>query len=171
MSWRIALSKQRSRFWRWTLVLSALTWCIGWCLMIFVDVETVIGSGPILFLLGVMLLITQIPLTKRSRATALLGGLNVLLPILFTSLVNLLHWSPSDAELPFGIMGSLAILITVPLTRKSWQHSKSMRPAWLCQHCGYPLINLTSETCPECGEVFDIQVVNQSHFDSQQISD
>jgi hypothetical protein len=85
-------------------VLALLCCAVGWALLAFVDVETVVVSGPVLFVLGLVLIVAG-GVTRSWRAVGF-GAAHVGVCILFVALVNLRHWSPRQAEAPFTIMGS-----------------------------------------------------------------
>lgn len=138
---------------RWLLVAGAASCAIGYLVMILVDVETVMGSGPVLFLLGVALMVVGAHL-ERWRAFAV-GLAHVCICILFTVLVNSLNWSPGEAYPPFALMGGVYTLAMVPLSL--WLASRIPREAQpdACVHCGYLLYGLTEPRCPECGHEFD----------------
>lgn len=90
---------------RVTLVLAWLCCVIGWACIAWIDVETVIGSGPLLLALGAVLLIGGLRL--RRPAFWVLGSAHCAICILFVMIVNFLSWSPGEATWPFTIMGGI----------------------------------------------------------------
>lgn len=162
------LSRQKT--WRYALILSLLTWLVGWVLMVLVDVETVMGTGPVMFTLGITLLAAH---KKRFtwHPANVHAWMNILTPLWFTLLVNVFSWSPTRATVPFNIMGTILIFISVPLAVGAWFKQPQHFQAWQCQTCGYPLINLNGDTCPECGVGYDAQKVNDAMVDLDEVVD
>ena len=118
-----------SRTWR-TIVLVchllALSCCvIAWLLILLVDVESVIGTGPALFALGLLLIIGGA--IVRSGVALGFGAAHVAICLLFFGLVNLLDWSPGDAEGPFEAIGgayTATALIAAALLRSRMFHGR-----------------------------------------------
>jgi hypothetical protein len=108
---------QRRRWVVWArvlLVLAAADLVVGWLLIPIVHAETVIVTAPILFVLGLGLIVTS--WRVKLLIGAILGLAHCSLCLLFTMLVNARDWSPSDATLPFTIMGGVYTLaIALPL--------------------------------------------------------
>jgi hypothetical protein len=136
-------------------VLLALGWVaclIGW-LLIFLDTETVVGSGPVILLVGLVLMI--VGAVQRRLLSALIGAGHCGVCLLFFTLVAVFDWSPSGAHVPFLIMGILYVVAITPLTVLAWRKPPHARPPWECQVCGYLLYGLSEPRCPECGTEFD----------------
>ena len=95
---------------RWTVPLSWLC-CVVGTFAILVEVESVLVSGPVLFVLGLLTLIGG-KMTGRRWVTGLGWG-HVGICILYVGLVNLRGWSPSEAEAPFAVMSIVYTLATV----------------------------------------------------------
>jgi hypothetical protein len=72
---------------RWWVVAAWLACAIAWVLIIAVDVESVIVSGPVIFLIGGWILYRAIRL--RSPAHAVLGSTHCAICMLFVMLVQL----------------------------------------------------------------------------------
>ena len=78
---------------------------LGWlcCLVaqafILHEVESVIVTGPILFLIGAVLIVSGT--FTRDRWMTFIGAGHCTVCVLFFALVNLFSWSPSQARLPF----------------------------------------------------------------------
>ena len=89
-------------------VLALLAWinCVlGFALIGGVEVETVLGTGPCLFALGMLILL--LALYARSTPYAILGASHCALCLLFFVLVWRLDWSPGEARVPFSIMSGI----------------------------------------------------------------
>ena len=103
---------RRLRTWRsvsaWCLVLSWVCCAAAWGLIVYLEVESVLVTGPILLLLGAALLIGGVVL--RRPLTACVGAAHCAVCVLFVALVNLLAWSPSEARWPFTAMGAVYTL-------------------------------------------------------------
>ena len=107
---------RRERFW-WTaarvcVALSAVCLFVGWVLL-FVDVETVVVTGPILLLCGLALVVSASRL--RMMPVTLLGIGHCSICVLFFTLVNVRNWSPGEAAIPFRVMaGAYLMFVTLP---------------------------------------------------------
>jgi hypothetical protein len=94
-----------------TLVLSTWAMCVIACIAIAAyDVESVLVSGPVIFILGALLIVAG-AILRRHLAT-LIGAGHCAICLLFFALVNIRHWGPSDAHDPFLAMGALYVLAT-----------------------------------------------------------
>ena len=120
--------------------------------VIFIDVETVLGSGPAMMAVAVALLIFSI--RQRFVPGVLLGLGHIGICGLFVGLVETLSWGPAPAAVPFSIMATIYTLLTVPLTVRMFGRIPGPDPT-RCLTCGYLLLNLTEPRCPECGTAFD----------------
>lgn len=109
---------------RVALVLAWLCCVIGWACIAWVDVESVIGSGPLLATLGLLMLIGGLRL--RRPEYWVLGSAHCAICILFVALVNVRRWSPNDAEWPFTIMGGVYALCATAASAWAWAR---LRPA------------------------------------------
>ena len=145
-------------------VMAAACCVIGWILIPTVDVESVVITGPVLFVLGFGLMVTI--WIGGARWTALVAAGHMCVCVLFFTLVNVLRWSPDDAHTPFMIMGGVYTLLIVPATVAACMHWPRVRQPWECQKCGYPLVNLDTEPCPECGQPFEPVVVRDAMVQS-----
>ena len=79
--------------------------CFAGVLLLIYETETVVGTGPALFVLGVLVLTGG--LLTRQRLAAFVGGCHCGICLLFFGLVNMLGWSPDEARTPFLLMGKL----------------------------------------------------------------
>lgn len=148
------VSASKPRLVAWTRVLIAIGWfaCIvALGLIIIVDVETVLATGPILFLIGLASIVTG--LLANYRRAAIVGASYAGVSLLFFLLVNIFEWSPAQAKWPFIFMGAAFNVFIVPLFRYAWKCPPA-RPPNECAHCGYLLYGLTEPRCPECGTAF-----------------
>lgn len=98
--------------------LSIIVCIVAATLIAFVDVESVMGSGPVLALFGIVLLVAG--LVKRKKLRAILGGLHCMVCALFVVMVNLWNWGPADADAPFLVMGVVHTLVTAGVVVVMW---------------------------------------------------
>lgn len=102
----------RGRVWRGILrvclPLGLLTCVVGVALIYGVDVESVVGTGPVLFAVGLLTLLAG--LYARNRVAVAVGAGHCGICLLFFGLVNLLEWRPDDAHFPFLVMGAVYTL-------------------------------------------------------------
>jgi hypothetical protein len=100
---------------RWMTYLSVAAMVLA-TLAAILNVESVIVSGPVLALLGVIMVVCGF--SRRQRALWWPGLAHWGICGLFVGLVNMLHWSPSDARVPFPIMGAIyTVAMTLALLR------------------------------------------------------
>lgn len=63
-----------------------------------------------------------------------------------------------ETRFQIALAGMLLSAATLPLivsiARRDF--AKTL-PAWVCRSCGYTLLGLRDDTCPECGQAFDIE--------------
>jgi hypothetical protein len=97
----------------WSLALAGFC-CIFAELLILVVVESVLFTGPILFTIGVLLVVEGLRL--RRLAIIGIGVAHCAICVLFVGLVNVLHWNPSQARTPFLLTGALYDLVIIPFT-------------------------------------------------------
>jgi len=98
---------------KWLRRLVAVTWlacAVATVLIGSVDVETVIVSGPAIFLLGTTMLI--VALRARSPWYAVVAACHCAICLLFFMFANWMRWSPDRAARPFLVMGSIYTLIS-----------------------------------------------------------
>jgi len=91
------------------LCLQLLTTVVGVGLSIH-EVETIVGSGPALAIIGILLAIVS-----GKRRFALPCGLGISAPVFCVAVfltIYLRHWSPSDARIPVPVMGGLYLLVS-----------------------------------------------------------
>jgi hypothetical protein len=93
--------------------LALLACAIAWLLIVFVEVESVLFTGPVILTLGVLLIIGG-ALARDARAVAF-GIAHAFICVLFFLLVNLFGWSPGQAKQPFTVMGASYTCVAVAL--------------------------------------------------------
>ena len=93
--------------------LVAVAWvacAVAWSLIAFVDVESVLVTGPVVAVLGVCLALTG---ASARRPTAVwLGVAHIAVCALFFLLAWGLGWGPRQATRPFAVMGGLYCVVT-----------------------------------------------------------
>ncbi|HOW70157.1 MAG TPA: hypothetical protein PKY77_06095 [Phycisphaerae bacterium] len=137
--------------------LIALGWftCImAWGLVVLVDVESVLFTGPILLVVGLLSVMAGL-LAKYGRAAAV-GACYAGVSLFFFLLVVIFDWGPGEAEQPFLWMGGAFNICIIPLFHSAWKIPPSPAPHE-CAHCGYFLYGLTEPRCPECGTPFPLE--------------
>ena len=138
---------------QWVLLVVAwLTCAIAWALVLF-EVESVIATGPVIFFLGVLLII--LGAVSGNPQAVLTGVAHCAVCLLLFFLVLILNWSPTQAEGPFIWMGISYLVIATPMTLWALLQRPRVRPPWECKTCGYALYGLNDARCPECGTAFD----------------
>jgi hypothetical protein len=94
------------------LATAALDVLVGVLLIALINAETVLATAPLLFACGLTLILAGRRL--RLLLVGLLGLAHCAVCLLFSMLVNVRHWSPNEATMPFTVMGG-AYLIGVAL--------------------------------------------------------
>jgi hypothetical protein len=147
--------------WLRPVVRGLLYTAVGWCLiawgLIWVEVETVLGTGPALTILGILIMAAGWKVDVRA---VLIGAAHCGICVMFVLLVNLYVWSPADAHQPFVVMGVIYIVALIPIT--IWVAHTLPPPGvpfGTCAHCGYLLWGLSEPRCPECGTGFDTSML------------
>ena len=99
----------------------ALAWCvIAWILLTFVEVKSVIITGPVLGVMGALLV--GFGVLGRRAGTVGVGAAHAGICLLFAGLVNLLNWSPDEAEAPFSVIGLLYVAAALVVAgRWAWR--------------------------------------------------
>lgn len=132
---------------------------LGFLAILFIDVESVVLTGPIEFILGLLLIIFAAILNHHLGIT--LGGLMISIAIALTALVNILHWSPSDAHTPFVYITTPFVLCTTPMFVFALLRIPKAFFEWQCPSCGYLIYGLESPQCPECGTELNPDMVEK----------
>lgn len=138
---------------RWLLWIGWAVCALAWVLIAAVDVESVVGTGPALFLIGLATVVAG----ARARYPAAwgLGLAHCAICIVFVALINLLSWNPSQAAGPFTVMGLAYTVVTLPICIIVFGRPPQVHEPWECAQCGYMLFGLREPRCPECGLAFD----------------
>jgi hypothetical protein len=90
-------------FLRNSIIFSWITIFLG-TIAIWINVETAIVTGPLLFLGGALTIIAAF---KPRRLPAItLGASHISVCLTFVILVNAFNWSPADAQVPFAILAT-----------------------------------------------------------------
>jgi hypothetical protein len=126
---------------------------------VFIEVESIVVTGPLLFLLGIATIITG--QKSRHPSAWVVGSAQCAVCLFILALILILDWSPRQAQVPVSAAAvAYALLITPALVLASFFTKPRFDP-YRCQTCDYPLIGLPSPRCPECGTPFDpFQVPN-----------
>ena len=156
-------SKARIYWFLGIAILGALNGLIGTFLIIFVDVESVVVTGPIEAILGLIILIFAI--VYRHFIGILLGVSMIGISLLLFLLVVTLQWSPKDAELPFSFLTSVYLLFSLPMLVYLLMRPPTTYQEWQCPGCGYLIYGLQSSRCPECGAALNPELVKK--YDQQ----
>jgi hypothetical protein len=104
----LAAAARPGRALRVSTILACAACAVAWGLIVGVDVESVIVTGPIISVLGLTLLLCG--LIERRAGFTVLGAAHVGICLLFVMLVNLLNWMPRDAHKPFAVMGAIHVI-------------------------------------------------------------
>jgi hypothetical protein len=111
------------RFWsRVTRPLLIVSWlvCLGASLLVVTEgAETVLVTGPVIFGLGITMMMGGIRL--RYQGSTILGGCHVAVCLLFFGLVVIRGWGPGDATKPFGVMGTIYCAATLAPSIVVWR--------------------------------------------------
>lgn len=139
---------------KWIIVF--LAWC-GWLtvvvtipLIVWIDVESILATGPILMVFALLLIAFAYPV--RSRLPAALGG-GFLAVVLGTFLmIAIPELSPEEAEIPCLIVAvTTAVATLAPVIWMGFLRP-AIRSPYDCWKCGYDLHACVTPACPECGE-------------------
>jgi hypothetical protein len=79
--------------------------------LLFAEVELVLATGPLIFVIGAAMV--GMGVHRRDWARVGLGAGHLGVCALLIGLVNLLNWSPGEAEVPFKWMGGCYLIATV----------------------------------------------------------
>jgi hypothetical protein len=85
--------------------------CVSAFALLFVEVEFVLFTGPLIAAIGSAMV--GMAVYRRDWARVGLGAGHVGICVLFITLVNALNWGPNVAELPFKWMGGCYLAITI----------------------------------------------------------
>ena len=108
-------------------VIGAIDVLVGGILVVLTNAEPVVVTGPILFVLGLLLMIAAWKI--RLLLPAILGLAHCSICLLFTMLVNVRNWDPGDATKPFTVMiGVYFVAVVVPVSAVVFLRLKRMTP-------------------------------------------
>jgi energy-converting hydrogenase Eha subunit E len=145
----------------------AITLWVGWfvcmtalLLIVLVEVESVLVTGPILMTLGIAA--TVLGGVLRYWRMSLLGLAYIGVCLLFFGLVVSLGWGPRESKIPFVAMGTLFTIASLPFVVWVARYVPRRTDPWRCKECGYLLYGLTDPRCPECGTPFDPGLLDMS---------
>jgi phosphopantothenoylcysteine decarboxylase/phosphopantothenate--cysteine ligase len=130
---------------------------LAWLAVLLLDTESVELSGPIIFLLGLVVLVGG---ARAYLVAAHMGLCYMSLVLLLIALVNIFTWSPDEARGPFLLIGGL-FLFSMPVWLFLASSRLPIESHLHCQKCGYLLVGLSSPRCPECGTPFNADVVRR----------
>jgi hypothetical protein len=100
---------------------------VGGVLVVLFNAEPVVVTGPILFVLGLVLMIAAWKI--RLLLPAILGLAHCSICLLFTMLVNVRNWSPDEATKPFAIMiGVYLVAVVAPVSAVVFLRMRRMTP-------------------------------------------
>jgi len=91
----------------------------------FYDIESIVVTGPVLFLIGIFLALCN---RQHEHLTSLAFGLSgPAISIICLALINLLNWSPTDAQHPVSIIAAVYTTIALPTGLFLWTRTGSDR--------------------------------------------
>lgn len=154
----IGAGNLRARMLRIAMVAAAIDGVVAW-LLLFVVVENVLFTGPILFALGIALIVGSWPI--RFWWGGMLGAMHCGICALLVMLVNLLRLSPGTAKAPSIVMGAVYLVSALPLAAFAYCNIPAEHDPSRCVKCGYLLYGLSEPRCPECGTAFDLSAVGE----------
>jgi hypothetical protein len=136
------------------MLVADLVVCLTALLLIpLTGVETVLLTGPILFISG--LVTATVAGNSRYGSAMWVGIAHCGVCLLFVVLVNTLDWSPREAIHPFEAIGSFFSSAIGGAMWMALRRAPREREPWTCVGCGYLLYGLIEPRCPECGLKFD----------------
>lgn len=155
-------SKKRMPFAYGFLIIFSVLFCLAAYLSIFlIDIEIAAGSGPIIGVLG--LVIMGFAKKYNHPPGTRMGYTMVSFVIGLTLLIWIAGWSPSEAYIPFGVLGTGFVIAMFVLSNRSFATAPKRFQDWNCQQCGYPIYGLTTPRCPECGNAIDPAMLEKHH--------
>ena len=91
---------------RWLPRVTIAAWLAGAIavILICVDTETVLVTGPIIALLGTWMLVLAIRAQRRDFIA--LAASHLAICLLFFGLVQWFHWGPQESRAPFALLGA-----------------------------------------------------------------
>jgi hypothetical protein len=104
------------------IVLAGLACLLAWALIVTIQAETVLGTGPLIFLLGVAML--AVAVNARSNRCMILGALHCAVCLLFFVVTWRLDWSPDEALKPFTLAGAVYIVLISFVSAWAWRGTR-----------------------------------------------
>ncbi len=129
------------------------------------DVETALVMGPIILLVGVLIVV--LALIGGYSLMGLLGGAYCGACVLPALLIAQRNWSPGQAEGPLAFMGLVFTVGSLPLVIAVTRRVPRYTNPWRCAGCGYLLYGLREPRCPECGTPFDAALLEGGGADTR----
>lgn len=140
---------------KWIAVL--LAWC-GWLavavtipLIIWVDVESILVTGPILAVFASLLVGFAYPI--RSKLALALGSGFLAVVIGTFLMIAIPQLNQREAEIPCLVIAVTTAIVTLAPVIWMGFLRPAIRGPYDCRNCGYDLHACVTPTCPECGEV------------------
>jgi hypothetical protein len=133
-----------------------LVYVIAW-LSCWVAAEAAAVIG--LIAVGASLLLIILAVKSRCTWGWRLGAAHCALYLLLFALVVIANLGPREARLPFLSIGGLYLAVVAPLSLRAWRHGPEKQHPMMCIKCGYLLYGLTKPRCPECGTLFDPELL------------
>lgn len=146
-------------FYATLLALSITFGFIGLLLIIAVDIETVLSTGPIECVLGLLIFITAY--IFKHKPGMLLGAMMPTFVCGLTLLTLILSWSPQEAFIPFICLITPFLLVALAMTVAIFRNPPRRRHDWQCPNCSYAIYGLSSNQCPECGYALNPELVER----------
>ena len=131
---------------------------VGWVVCATMDIEFAILIGGLMLICGTATVARAWIL--HDHGAALFGLVQVLVVLAVTALVMLMSWGPGPATRPILGIGAGYLIAAAPWAWRLWKTRVEGFPPWQCQACGYALVGLHRDNCPECGQDFDAAKVN-----------
>lgn len=121
-------------------------------IVIAVDVEVILGMGPLIVGLALAMIVPGFFL--RSKRVLLLMMAHVAVCVGVFLMIVLLRLNQREAFVPTAIIGAVWTVLSFPLTVFLFWVRLPQHNPWACVKCGYLLVGLESNDCPECGTTF-----------------
>lgn len=96
-------------------IVTLIAGLVGWVVMLLIT-ESVLIFGPILLLGGGVFLVYA--LRMRLAILIVLAGLHIGICLTLFCFVQMFHWGPRDAQIPFAIAGTIYIAAAITLSIK-----------------------------------------------------
>lgn len=137
-------------------ILLAVTWLTVFAatlLVAFREVESVLVTGPVLLLGGVVL--ATLAAGAGYRRAMWIGVGHCVLCLFVLLLVNVAGWGPNRAHEPLTAIGAIYMTAVLLPSVLAWANPPREVDPGVCVKCGYSLFGLHEPRCPECGTGFD----------------